>query len=147
MDSLKEKVLLLYPQQEVMDTQVDRDRQKFLAALEEAVGSFLRTGPDDKRDTRELVEPITAASKRYERPRKLEAVAIDLGLPERPDDAAKNNTVTAGELSTAIKSNKALQNSELKALTTGEVITRKQWELVYQRTAYELGLGTPLDVE
>ena len=128
-----------------MDQHFRRDQTQFLNALEEAIGPFLRTGDDDGRKITEFVEPITAASKRYDRPVELTDVARELGLPEKQDDATAHRIkATAGELATAIKFSTTLRRLELDALTVGEPLTRKQWEKVFGSTARELGIGLPL---
>jgi serine/threonine-protein kinase len=142
---LAEKVLRLFPEKKIMDQHFRRDQTQFLNALEEAIGPFLRTGDDDGRKITEFVEPITAASKRYDRPVELTDVARELGLPEKQDDATAHRIkATAGELATAIKFSTTLRRLELDALTVGEPLTRKQWEKVFGSTARELGIGLPL---
>lgn len=140
-----EKVLRLFPEKKTMDRHFKRDQAQFLIALEAAIGPFLRTGDDDSRKITEFVEPITAASKRYDRPVELADVARELGLPEKQEDAmAHKIKATAGELTTAIKFSETLRRLGLNALTAGEPLTRKQWEKVFGSTARELGIGLPL---
>ena len=138
-------MLDLFPPKASFDMLVKQDRDQFLAALEKTIGPFLRRGQADQRKITELVEPVTATSKRYDRPVVLADVARELGLPDKLAEARKNRIkATAGELATAIKFSKNLNRLGLVALTVGEPLTRKQWERVFGRTARELGIGVPL---
>jgi hypothetical protein len=142
---IADKVLRLFPEKKKMDHHFNRDRSQFLASLEEAVGPFLRTSDKDDRKITEFVEPVTAASKRYDRPVELADVARELGLPVKQADATANKIkATAGELATAIKFSETLRRLELEALTVSEPLTRQQWEKVFGSTARELGVGLPL---
>lgn len=142
------KVLRLYPEQAVMNRLVERDRKQFLDSLDEATGSLLRTEPDDVRQITLFPEPITAVSKLYDRPLKLADTARELGLPETAEVARENGIkATASEFATVIKFSERLRSLELQPLTTGESLTRTQWERAFQPTARELGTGTPIQVE
>ncbi len=140
--AIAEKVLQLFPEKAAMDQLVDQDRQRFLAALEQAIGPFLRTGADDRRAITEFPEPVTAVAKVYDHPVSLADVARELGLPRDAADAkAAGIKATAEELGTVIKFSESLRKRELLPLTVGEPLTRPQWERAFGGTARELGLG------
>jgi serine/threonine-protein kinase len=141
--AIADKVLRLYPEKEKMDVFVAQDRQRFMNALQQAIGGFF----DKQSDISKLPEPVTAVAKMYDHPLSLSEIAFELGLPESQQEAtAAGIKATAGELATVIKFSEKLRQLELTPLTVGEPITRQQWEQSYQRAARELGIGTPQDV-
>jgi hypothetical protein len=141
------KVLQLFPEQQVLDKVVQQDQQRFLAALDQAIGPFLRSSDADKRDVRDFPEPITAVSKRYGHPVNLERVAAELGLPPTDQEIIETGIrASAAEFKTAIRVSEALRKIELGALASDESLTREQWEKVYQRAARELGIGIPVTI-
>ena len=139
---IAEKVLRLFPAKADMDKLVDQDRQRFLTALDQAIGPFMRTGANDKRPVIEFPEPITAVAKVYDRPVSLADVARELGLPKDAADAkAQGIRATAAELATVIKFSESLRRLELLPLTVGEPLTRPQWEQAFSSASRELRLG------
>src|SRR5262249_14790874 len=54
----REKLRELYPPPETMNTLLKKDEERFLRALEEAMGPFLKTGSDAGRDLRDFPEPV-----------------------------------------------------------------------------------------
>lgn len=59
----RELVKRLYPEQAEMDKLLERDRKRFLIALDEATGPFLKVGDDAGRTIDEFPEPITAIAR------------------------------------------------------------------------------------
>lgn len=144
---IADKVLRLFPQKGEMDKLIDQDRQRFLAALDQAIGPFLRTGAGDDRPVTDFPEPITLVAKVYDRPVSLDDVARELGLPKDVADAETAGIkATAGDLATVIKFSESLRRRELLPLTVGEPLTRTQWERAFGGTARELGLGLTLRI-
>jgi serine/threonine-protein kinase len=132
------KVDKIYPKQEDFDKRVQEDIDRFLKALEPAIGPFLRVGPLEKVKTEDFPEPIGAVAKRYllEDPNLL-TVAADLGLED------------GKELTTLIKhGGDRLRKLGLGTLPTGGVIKRENWQgdgkgvSLYQRLAVELDFGS-----
>ena len=70
-----DKVQRLYPAAAEMSRLVESDRKRFLTALDEAIGSFLRVGPQANTAIEDFPEPVTAAARPYDRPLKLADVA------------------------------------------------------------------------
>jgi serine/threonine-protein kinase len=59
------QVELLYPEAKVMNRLVERDEARFLAALERAVGRFLRVGPDKDKPLKQFPEPVGEVARTY----------------------------------------------------------------------------------
>ena len=140
---IADKMLRLYPEKEKMDNLLSQDRQRYMNALSQAISPFFANGTDISK----LPEPITSVAKLYDRRLELTDVARELGLPETQEDAtAASIKATGSEFAAVIKFSERLRRLELTPLSVGEPITRLQWEQAFQRTARELGIGTPLDV-
>ena len=121
-----------------MEKLIQRDQARYLQALEAAVGPFLRSGPEDRRPTEELPEPIGPVARRFlVQELDLEELAAELMIaPEKLRGAI--------EFSPAIK-------RQLAAVTKGGRIKRVAWEAgkglsLFQRTASLLQQGTPVRV-
>ena len=133
-----EKVQDLVPPPDQMLKFIKKDEDRFLSALDEAIGPFLRVGPDEKRDIREFPEPVGNIARFYYRDVHLEEVAYELGF----DDPRL--------VQFAIKTNTNLQKLGLLPVVDGFAIKRELWEsrekLVspFQATAREFDVGTPL---
>lgn len=132
-----EKVKRLYPEKKKFDKLIEEDRKRFLAALDEAVGPFLKVGADKDTPLGKFKEPVTEVSIPYRRGYlDLRAVAAELYL-ENPDDVLKK----IGE--------KKLKAIGLEPLgRPGGLVGRYQWEAVdgvslMQEVARELSF-TPL---
>ena len=128
----------IFPEPDEMDRVVQRDRQRFLTALEEAMGRFLQVGPDAKRPIEDFKEPISAIARWYlNQELTLDEAARELGIDEPK------------RLAGSIEANTRLQELGLYPLSRGHTIKREVWEdtqfLVspFQDAARELKLGTP----
>jgi serine/threonine-protein kinase len=134
---LRRKVERLYPEQERLDALVKEDTERFQEAAGKATLPFLQVGPDQKRTLRELPEPIGETARAYLRQDvTLETAALELGL------------LDGKELKEAIEKNPVLRQIGLLPLAQGGSLKRSVWEggavSLMQRTAREMGLGTPL---
>jgi len=131
------KVQELFRSKEDMDRLLDRDEERFLHALEEATGSFLRTGADRDKKLREFPEPVGAIARLYVKDLGVEEVALELGM----EDPKK--------LQAMIEGNPMLRRLGLGPLTNGGSIKRDVWSSLefttslFHNVARELGLGTP----
>ena len=131
----------LYREQAAMDSLLDKDQARFLKAVEEATGAFLKVGEDADKPIRDFPEPIAAVARSYLKDLGPEAVAADLGL-KGPD-----------ELTSLVRSNVALRRLGLGPLIEGGMIKRSQWDSLsgrlistFQDAARELDLGTPFRI-
>jgi len=93
----------------------------------------------DVRGSGGLAEPIEQLIRRHQRELGPEDVACELGLRD------------AKRLRTQLEGNRKLQDLGLAPIACGETIKRQIWEsrdghtkTLFQETAFELGLGTPL---
>ena len=138
----RDKVSRLYPQRAVMQKLLEQDSERFLKALDQATGVFLRKDKDDRTDIklfRETVGPIA----RWYRLQELgpEEVAAELGM-KRTD-----------ALMAAIRTHDELKRLGLGPLGQGESIKREAWETLeffvspYQKTSRILKLGTPKRIQ
>jgi len=131
------KVKRLFKPAEEMEKLLLKDEQRFLAALEEAAGPFLQTGPDKGRDIRSFPDPIGAVARYYQKDLELDDVAAELGVTDPV------------ELRAIIRSNLRLREFGLGPLLQGAAIKRSLWQNLerslspFQQTAFELQLGTP----
>ena len=113
---VKEKSLELFVAPEEMDKLVTQDEARFMAALQETIGSFLQVAEDRERQLRDFAEPITAIAAIYERDMTLTMAAFELGMED------------ADELKSAIRFNPELKTLGLGALEQGASIQRDYWE-------------------
>ena len=134
----REKVEMLYPEQAAMDRLIARDQDRYLKALEEATGAFLKQGEDREKSMRDFPEAVGAMARAYLK---------DLG-PE--DMAAEFGVSGPKELAAMIQANKKLRQLGLAPLLSGAAIKRTDWDSLegramstYQEAASELGLGSP----
>jgi mono/diheme cytochrome c family protein len=125
----RELVRRLYVSPPEFQKHLESDRERYLAALQKATGSF--------RDSAETGEPVKAVSIRYRTaPITLAAAAAELGIP-------------ADRLKIAIEENPLLQRLGLTALANSGSIKRTAWEAgevdsLFQLTAQALRrIGTP----
>ena len=112
----KEKSLELFVAQEEMDKLVAQDEARFMAALQDTIGTFLQAEEDRERRLRDFAEPITAIAAIYERDMNLTMAAYELGMEN------------ADELKSAIRFNPELKTLGLGALEQGASIQRDHWE-------------------
>jgi serine/threonine-protein kinase len=128
----------LYPEPAAMEEEVKRDEKRFLDALEEATGRFLKVGADAGKDIKDFPEPVGAIARWY--------LAQELTSTEA---AAELGLADAKTLEGAIKANPLLQRDGLFSLAQGHTLKREVWESTefsfspYQRAAKELKLGEP----
>lgn len=139
-DEPRLKVEALFPKEGEWETLLKKDRDRFLAALEEAIGPFLRS--DDPRSsavpTRALREPVVPIAKIYQ-------ASLDAGAV-----AAELNVRGAEALRSLIRANRRLQTLGLAdLLEEGGAINRAEWAAVgrgtsaYQQASSEIDRGLP----
>jgi hypothetical protein len=141
-DVARRKVQRLYPEKREMEEKVKEDRDRFLRALEKAVGPFLLVAEDkDKKLTDFTAEPVGTLSFQYR------VADLDLAMVACELDIAKPE-----ELKGMIQGNRRLREMGLASLLQpGGTIKRHDWEgrggrSLMQRVAAELGIGKPLNV-
>jgi len=112
----KRKVERLFPPKSEIDQLLTRDEQRFLNAVEQACGPYLRQGEDEQKDIRLFEEPIAEIARLYFKDLPLEVAAYELGLTDV--EALKLN----------IGANPRLRDLGLAPLLQGEPIKRELWE-------------------
>jgi serine/threonine-protein kinase len=129
----------LFLTKEAMDRLLKRDEARFLKALDEATGGFLKVGEDQSKAIRDFPEPIGAVARAYLKDLGPEEVAAELGLGDPKD------------LVVLIKANARLGQLGLAPLIQGATIKRTEWDSLvkrsrstFQQAAQELLLGTPI---
>src|SRR5579862_413744 len=128
----------LYPPVSTMDKYLEKDRKRFLTAVEEATLQFLSAGSDAGKKLSEFPEPILIVAQRYSavmtfadicnelqcKPEKLEAlIQVETRL-----SALSGMTEKAGSINRELWQDRSSSTRSL-----------------YQKAAYSLGEGTPLD--
>lgn len=127
---------LFYPKDQ-MDKLLEKDEQRFLRAVSEAMAPFLLKAADYEKDVKSFPEPIGTIARYYQKDLELDDVAAELGI-EDPK-----------ELQGFIKSNSRLREYGLGPLLQGAAIKRSHWQTLerslspFQQTASELQIGTP----
>lgn len=107
----------LYPDKETMDKLLEQDEQRFMPALEKAVGPFLRHGDEKNKELKDFTEPVGLLSRLYQLGYvDLQTVASEL---DEPDPAKIVQRVGARRM-------KELGLESL--LKPGRAITRLEWE-------------------
>jgi hypothetical protein len=136
-----EKAERLFREQAELDQLLRRDEARFLKALEEAAGPFLKVGADAALPIRDFPDPIGDVARSYLKDLGAVQVAADLGLADPK------------ELIGAIRANANLRRLGLAPLLNGATIKRTDWDSLdgrvlstFQETARELSLGTPYRV-
>jgi serine/threonine-protein kinase len=134
----RDKVERLYPVQPTLDRLLARDESRFLKALDEASGVYLKVGEDAKASIRDFPEPIGAAARAYLKDLGPAEVAADLGFNDPK------------ELTARIQANARLREFGLAPLLHDAPIKRTEWDSLdgrflsrFQEVARELELGTP----
>jgi mono/diheme cytochrome c family protein len=132
------KVLRLHPKDDDFAALTKDDEDRFVAALDRAMGRFLKVGPDQGKDIRDFTdEPIGRVVRAYHRDLGLGDVAAELGLPD------------ARRLAAAVQDNDRLREMGLGSLANGGTVKREAWASVkqrlsaFQRAARELDRGAP----
>jgi serine/threonine-protein kinase len=134
----RDKVERLYPAQPTLDRLFARDESRFLKALDEATGVFLKVGEDVKTSIGDFPEPIGAVARTYLKDLGPDEVAADLGFNDPQ------------ELTARIQANARLREFGLAPLLRNAPIKRTEWDSLdgrflsrFQEVARELELGTP----
>lgn len=130
------KVQDLFRKQADMDRLLEKDEERFLRALEEATGPFLKVEEDQANGIRQFPEPVGAIARLYVKDLGLDEVALELGLePKKFEDLMQNN--------------RRLREMGLGPLLNRGHIKRSLWSSqenltsLFHNVARELGLGTP----
>ncbi len=135
------KMQRLYPDAKKMGAWLAEDEDRFMRALEKAVGPFYRDEASQQKPLKDFTEPIGEIARLYTfAPVNLATVACELGFAEleKPDKLL------------FILGEKRLKELRLGPLAAGGAIDRTFWETgrgmsLYQRVARDLG-ATPFDV-
>jgi serine/threonine-protein kinase len=133
-----QKVELLYPRPDAFKQLLQADEERFVGALEKAVGPFLKVGDDRAKPIREFAEPVGDVTRAY--------LLAHLSLA---DVAAELGVQNVEQLRQQIKGSRKLRELGLATLAEGGVIKREEWDLLdgtslFQDLAEELGLGGPI---
>jgi serine/threonine-protein kinase len=131
------KVERLHPKPTEMNRLLQKDERRFMQALEEATGVFLKVAEDKDKDLAKFDDPIGKIAKFYAADLDLETVASELGFAD-PKDFER--TVTG---------NNQFKELGLGPLLEGASIKRELWDFLegnslFQDVASEAGLGIPL---
>lgn len=133
-----DKLRRLYPVPAVMNQLLNQDERRFLKALDDATGPFLRKDGADKTDIKEFPETIGPIARWYRlQDLASEEIAAELGIS---DPKSFEN---------AIRNNPQLPRLTLGSLPNGGTINREAWETLeaftspYQEASRLLKLGTP----
>ena len=129
----------LFPAREAMDKLLAKDEARFLAAVDQAAGAFLKVGDDASKAIRDFPEPIGAVARGYLKDLDAGDVAAEFGLKD------------PRELPALIRANPRLRQLGLGPLTEdGGTIKRSEWDSLdgrflstFHEAARELELGTP----
>lgn len=138
-----DKVLRIFPLQDDMNKLLEKDRDRYLTALDAAVLPFLRSGADDNRRGADFSEPITHVARRYDRKLLLDDIVRELLLPTDDKIAEQLKLPTPADLKSQLRLNNEFQAMGLEPLVRGEIITRAAWERTYHQAAFALNLGVP----
>jgi serine/threonine-protein kinase len=136
----KAKLLRLYAPPAEMDALLAKDEERFLRALDQAIGPFLRAGDDARKDVRDLIEPIGEVARGYDKDLSPDAVAAELGL------------AGVEALRGAIRGNPKLEELGLGPLLDARAVKRELWEgrgvglSLFHQDAIELGLARTQDL-
>lgn len=131
------KVERLFPKPDDMKRLLDKDEERFIRSLDEAMGPFLKVGADKNRPIKSFPEPVGALARFFQKDLELEDVASEMGIAD------------PRELQLFIKANPVLRELGLGPLLQGAAIKRSQWQSrdrslsPFQRSSSEMGLGTP----
>ncbi len=129
----------LYPKHEVMDDLIDRDRQRFRQANDQAIGVYFEAGDDEDDKATPILEPIGYVAERYRtRFLDLRSVAAELHFAD-PD-----------QLIADVGRRRIRQLGLEVLLTEGGKVSRNEWEAVngldslMQELARSTAIYTPL---
>jgi serine/threonine-protein kinase len=129
------KVERLFRPQTEMDQLVQADRDRFLAALEKAIGPFVRQGPDADLPLTEFREPVGAIAKQFSDDLSFEDVVAELGH-------------SRGDELKVLFRDPGYRQFGLGVIVDGKSLKRDTWEKmepfsIYHEVADRLELGTP----
>lgn len=134
----REKAEALFPDQAAMDRLITKDQARYLTALDEATGGFLKQGEDKEKTIRDFPEPVGAVARTYLKDLDLDDVAAELDVSDPK------------ELAAILRASKKLRQLGLGPLLSGAAIKRTDWDSLqdraistFQEAAHELGLGSP----
>jgi mono/diheme cytochrome c family protein len=118
-DDAKDLVERLYPEKTAMDRLLEQDTNRFLAALEKAIGPFLREGTDKDKPIQEFPEPIGEVARAYRLGYlDLNAVAAELDVDDSREIIRQVGTTPLKRL--------GLDG----LLEKGGVVSRADWEAI-----------------
>lgn len=112
----KRKVNRLFPPQQNMDEILRRDEERFMRAVEDACGSFVKVGEDQDKPIRLFEEPIASVARLYFKDLAPTSVAAELGFPD------------VKSLEDAVRGNPRFIELGLGPVLQGEPIKRELWE-------------------
>ena len=116
----RKDVLRLYPNKQGMDSLLDIDERRFMAAMQEALGN-----PQEK-------EPLADVSREFlDNAISMDRAVGELGLHD-------------GNSLAAVFSLPEFTRLGLASLTTGGVVRRDTWEDYFDRIVRQLGVGSPI---
>lgn len=132
-DALKVERLFL-PQDE-MNRLLEKDRNRFLTSLDEAIGPFLRTDAGDQTPVEEFREPVGAIAKQYTENLAFEDVAAEVAFEDHDKLQVLLDTPQ-------------FRRFGLGVLVDGKVVSRDMLEKldpysIFHDVAEQLGFGTP----
>jgi serine/threonine-protein kinase len=136
------KVRRLFPEQKKMEELLRKDEARFMTALDQAIGPFLKVGKNKETPIEKLTgEPVGELARRY----KLVALGVETV-------AAELGYEKVNEFETLLKISPELRDLGLGPLAkAGGSIKRFEWERIgatslFQRVARRLKKGTPVNV-
>lgn len=129
------KVDRLFAPSEEFERLVEADRSRFMFALDQLIGPYLKQGLDADRNIRDFPEPVTLVSRWYQKDLSLEDVAFELGYDKGTQ--------------LGLAGNQKLQELGLGPLASGGTVPRSMWDSreeasvsLFQRAFFALGLGS-----
>ena len=133
----QQKARRLFFEKDRMDKVLDKDEQRFVQAVTEAMSPFLKNAKAGRQDIRSIPEPISTIARYYQRDLEVDDIAAELGI----DDPAG--------LSSLVKIAPRLREYGLGPIIQGAAIKRSHWQSLdksispFQQTSSEMQLGTP----
>jgi serine/threonine-protein kinase len=132
------KLLRLHPKPDAFGALMQEDEDRYLAALDRAIGPFLKVGAEAAKSIRDFTdEPVGRVVRAYNRDLVLADVAAELGMAD------------SKRLAAAVEDNERLRQIGLGALARGGAVKRDAWASLkqrlspFQRAALELDRGAP----
>ena len=135
------KVDELYIDTKEMKELLEDDTKRFMAALEQVIGPYLKVKEDKDKDIRSFTEPIRTVAGWYHRDMTLLDAASEMNV-ENPEDFAA-----------AIRTNSKLLELGLGPLVIKQTVPRKMWDTlqessasVFQRAAFATRIGSGIAI-